>query len=275
MSRKRKYKADKNKRQKPESVRREKFKNRFISFFNICIVVGLLFPLLFGGYALVKFIMTSDKFLVKNVIIQGNNKLSAEELKSLIEIEPETRIYSVDIDKIKEDIKSNSIIKYAVVRRKLPDTIVINLVERKPFAKFLYRRKAYEIDFEGVVIAEIDKNRENEKLPEIYGIYIIDGKVELGEKVESLKLEMALKCLEQVFVSDVSIYFNIVKINISNMQQIVLITDDNIKIQIGNDEIERKLSELAKVLAAKKKEIKSSSYIDLRFGNVVIRSARN
>ena len=76
-------------------------------------------------------------------------------------------------------------------------------------------------------------------------------------------------------MSDVAKCFNITKVDIENMRQIVLYTDKAIKIQLGHDGINKKLENLSLLLLDNKEDLERISDIDLRFGGVIVKHSKN
>lgn len=274
-SRKRNVIKETKRRVRSSGAKKNIWKERFVLGFKCFIILAIALPMLFGVYTFLKFIGSSDTFCTKEIIISGTKRIPIEQIRKTIGIKQKEKIYKLDIVAIKEAIKKNALVKDVVVRRQLPDRLIINLTERAPFAIIKESdNKYYEMDIDAVVISKLD-SLEGATIPIIEGVKEPKQTFTPGQQLDSTRVNKAISILKTVFVSDIVKYFNIVRINVGNIRQVVLFTDKNIEIQLGNDDIEKKLNKLVILLNERRQDIKDSSYIDLRFGGVIIRPGRS
>lgn len=99
------------------------------------------------------FSVTEDAGLsVTDVMIEGRVNTDLAAIKAIINIVPGDPLLSFNPETAKEQIEKISWVKTARVERRLPDTIYIQLQERKPEALWYDDRKTKLIDIEGVVL---------------------------------------------------------------------------------------------------------------------------
>ncbi|MBU0650313.1 FtsQ-type POTRA domain-containing protein [bacterium] len=243
-------------------------KGRFVIGFYAGLVFIMIVPIVVGIVSLFNYIKSSDMFSLKEIVVEGNKRVSEQTAKDSIEINPNEKIYNINIQEMKNELKQNPLVENVVVKRQLPDRIIIDLQERETFALVLFKGKFFEVDVNGILLSAATENKF--KVPVIEGIKGIK-EINLGSKLDVPKFNKALKVLKEVLTSDVCKYFNIVKINIANIRQVKLYTQDDIEIQLGNDGVKKKLETLGLLLSEKKTELQKVRYIDLRFGGVIIR----
>ena len=75
----------------------------------------------------------------------------------------------VDLQAVRRGLLGLGWVKDARVSRRLPDTLVIDLVERKPAAVWQYRQRLALIDADGTVIAPVDRTSALDALPLVIG----------------------------------------------------------------------------------------------------------
>jgi cell division protein FtsQ len=93
-----------------------------------------------------------DRFLIKEIEFDGNEKVSDILLLKASGIRYKTNIFSYDLSNIKNKLEHVSWIKYVIVQRKLPHKIYIRIAERVPIAILQSKYKLYLIDSNGVVL---------------------------------------------------------------------------------------------------------------------------
>jgi cell division protein FtsQ len=109
-----------------------------------------------------------DRFLIKEIEFDGNEKVSDIILLKASGIKYKTNILSYDLLDVKNKLEYISWIKSAIVQRKLPHKIYIRVAERIPIAILQSRHSLHLIDSEGIILAN-DGIGEFGKLPIVAG----------------------------------------------------------------------------------------------------------
>ena len=112
--------------------------------------------------------MADSGFRVHNLLIDGRQFTTREDLKSLLNIQKNSSIFSYDLTEIQQKISTLPWVKFAVVERRLPDTIYVKLTERQPIALWQREGKVALVDAEGKILT--DKN-----LDQFTGMIVITG----------------------------------------------------------------------------------------------------
>ena len=89
---------------------------------------------------------------VEQVLLQGRQHESAERITRVLGIERGTPLLSVDIDAARSRLEALSWIRVASIERSFPDTIRVNIGERRPLALWQRQKELVLVDDEGVVI---------------------------------------------------------------------------------------------------------------------------
>jgi len=101
--------------------------------------------------------MTAERgFIVKNLLVEGRHYTEADVLRGLVNVERGDAIFSFSPKDVQDSIERLSWVKSARVERRLPDTIYVGLIERKPLALWQNKGKLRLIDDEGVTLTDQD-----------------------------------------------------------------------------------------------------------------------
>ena len=102
-------------------------------------------------------------FDVKRVEVTGVNRIDELKVYEITLAQKDRSILLVDIDAVREDLLANGWIKDARISRRLPDTLVVDIVEREPVAVWQNQGRLSLIDRTGYPLEEITK----EEIPEL------------------------------------------------------------------------------------------------------------
>lgn len=109
-------------------------------------------------------------FRVENILIEGRYETDPDTLRAIINMERGDPIFAFDPVETREMIERLSWVREAHIERRLPDTIYVGLVERKPVALWQHKNKLRVIDADGVTLT--DKLSARQKvLPIVVGEY--------------------------------------------------------------------------------------------------------
>lgn len=220
-----------------------KTKAFFYPVVKMAFTMVIVSALTFGGWRLYIEVTTTQYLEVELIEIEGSAKILDEEIVELSGIERGVSILKVDTKAAERRLKTHPFIEKASVKRILPDTISIELIERVPVA-IVNADVLYAMDSKGVLFKEYS-------LTDALDLPVITGPDEGGDEwAEELKpglLEL-LAILEESQTS----------LKVSGLSEIhgdpyygfTLVTlEDGVKIEIGNSNFREKLLRLDKVLS--------------------------
>lgn len=99
--------------------------------------------------------ITADAgFKVNNILVEGREYTDPQVLKAIVNVEKGDSIFAFDPAHAKEMIGKISWVKDALIERRFPDTIYINIKERTPMALWQRNQRLSLIDTEGVVLTD-------------------------------------------------------------------------------------------------------------------------
>ena len=186
-------------------------KNRISPLRKIIGIIGIIAGILL--------IASTSCFNVKNYEITGNSYYSKEEIMVMGDCKSGQNIFwGTDVKDIKTRLEKDSYMESVKVKRVLPNTIAIELDERRQVAAVVYGQHYVVIDSDGIVLrnTEVDP-----KVTHVHGLTI--SKIEVGQPIEveeTVKLRQTLEMLAMMESKDM--YFVKIEMTKSGVDAYVL-----------------------------------------------------
>ncbi|MBZ9571991.1 FtsQ-type POTRA domain-containing protein [Patescibacteria group bacterium] len=251
---------------RPYKIKRKKsiLKNRFFWLtLLILIISGVIFY----------FFIFSSFFQVERVIVSGNEKVSKENIKAVVESNleekilffPTKSIFLVNLNKIKKDVL-NSFLQIAEIEisRGFPDSLNIIVVERLAIATFCQEENCFLLDNKGIIFekAQLETNllkiKDRQNIPlSVLGEKVIEK--DYLEKIlriqKNISEELKIEVEELIALSE--------RLNVKTIESWEIYFD-------LKGDIAWQLTKLSLVLKEKipSENRKDLEYIELRFGNL-------
>jgi len=111
----------------------------------------------------------SAGFAVTRVELRGLNKIDPKIVTRAALAEPSRAMPLIDLDAIRERLLAIKWVKEARVHRRLPDTLVVEIVERYPAAIWQHNRQLQLVDAEGVPLEAVRADSLPTELPLVIG----------------------------------------------------------------------------------------------------------
>lgn len=160
---------------------------------------------------IVYFCLKSPIFNIDNISVQGNTLTSAESIISVSNISIGENIFKINDSKNEEYIQNLYFIKKAEIKRKLPSSIIIEIVEKQPLVIVNEGGNYIYVDDEMTVINEQSSN-DNSDIPLLSNVEITSA--EPGQKIEADKMwildmvyNMALELKKADVIKNVSEFY--------------------------------------------------------------------
>lgn len=217
------------------SKRRIKKKKRILKFLLFVIIMTLLYL----------FVFKTSFFNIKNIKVVGNKKMSYEKIVNASQCIRGENIFKISKKLGEKSLNRLPYIKEAKIRRKLPNSIIIEIKERKEIGIIPYIGSFVYIDEEGYILS-IEEKKGKVNLPQIFGLELVN--LEVGNnlfdqiKVDNIKDFIVLS--KQTKLLELMKY-----INFSDNNNTMIELKDGIKVAFGPlDNVKYKLSFLFKIL---------------------------
>lgn len=100
-------------------------------------------------------------FKVSNIVIEGRVNLDRANIKDIVGVRPGDPIFAANLGDIEKHLEEITWVDDALVERRLPDTLFIQIKERRPLALWQRKGKLVVVDAEGIILADsnLDKFR--------------------------------------------------------------------------------------------------------------------
>ncbi len=191
-----------------ERKRRQKREKRY-RIFKIILKILLLFAIIIG---ILLFLFISPVFNIKDINVQGNNKINAEAIKSLSKINIDENIFRFSSKQVAENVKENAYIDSVEVKRKIPNTVEIIVTEREAKYQLEYGNAFVYIDGNANIL---EISNENANLPIIRGYSTTQEGIQVGNKLinedynKLLTVEKFLRAAKSNEIYDIITYVDI------------------------------------------------------------------
>lgn len=236
--------------------------NKGALVFAVLLVLGSL--VFFALQQLSAYITSWDYFDIKHIDVQGE-RLSTKEAARYCDIDLPKNIMTINIDLLAAKIRRlHPDLKGAIVKRQLPDTLIVEIIRRKAIAQIEYENEYFLTDSQSYVIRSL--NNKKADLPVIIGLKSWEINDRENGICKSEKLSRAIDLIHLYRKFDISKEYSLRVIDVGNRRNYVLLLDDNLEIRLGNDNFETQLKNLSLVMS--QNIIPGNSYIDLRFKDI-------
>ena len=230
------------------------------------------------------FLLFSDNFQVKNIIILGNEKVNSKDIENIVQSNINKRILAflswtlesksillVKLEKLdKEILERFPVIEKTKIDKNLPQTLMLGITERKPLGVFCKdgandQQQCFLIDKNGVIFEPAFA------VPENFSVVrqTLDNKeVFIGEEVIGKNIMEAISKIKRNLEDNFQI--NVKEALVSNPLRLNVKTSENWQIYFNLDEDSDINLQLAKLNLLLDKQIapetrRTLEYIDLRF----------
>ncbi len=227
--------TNKNKRIKDEErkkklTKEEKKRKKRSKTIKLVLKIILLLGILVGG---IIFAMISPIFAIKNIQVTNNEQVNSETIISLSELKTEENIFRFSGVVTANKIKENAYIKEVKVHRKIPDTVQIEIEERKHSYSIDFLGKYAYIDKQGYIL-EIAEDSKQKII--LQGITTPEEEVIVGKRLKDQDLER----LEDVIkiknaTKEYNLDSKVTSIDISNKNEYsIYLEEEKKKIYLGD-----------------------------------------
>lgn len=233
---------------------------------KIVVLLVLLGALVWmGAKAVRENVLTLPVFTVRQVVVEGAESLEREKIVTTAGLHPGDNIFRADLREASQALRKAYAAEDFTVFRKLPDTIVIRVQERKPVA-LINVGKLVGVDSDGIPLPHIGADMV-ETLPIITGVESVNA---LSDTLVRARLVEGLKLLEAIGRQAPGVQKRISEVNVSNMSTLgISLIDTGLEVVIGDNGWAEKLPALEKVISQVSARIDTVRTVDMRFGEKI------
>ena len=247
-------------------VRRTRLKKnlakRIAWAFGKFVILAAVFGIGYLGYF---FFIKSDRFTVKEYVIQGNHFAQRHEIINVLEENSPMNIFFVKFLDLEEKLGAINWIEKVTINSEIPDTLILHVTERKPVALGIFEKEVHLLDRRGVLIDTMIPDYSDFQLPVLNG---------LGDPVSedyAVRLQQGLEVARLLDDPDINLREEISEIDISIGHNVRLLKGyENTEILLGKGDFREKLIRYKNLKHHIDSKFSRLNYIDLRFNRRVI-----
>ncbi|MDD4735864.1 MAG: FtsQ-type POTRA domain-containing protein [Kiritimatiellae bacterium] len=211
-------------------------------------ISAIILLLLLGTQSLGRQLFTqNDQFIIRTLRLESDGRQATPaRLREWANVQEGMNIFTVDIDSIQHLLVSRvPIIEKAVVRRELPDTLVIQVTERQALAQ-LDKRGNYiplALDREGYVLGPSSRTP---NLPVISGVR--QAGLRPGSYLDTVEVRHALDVLNTCDTTRLGKYLDIREIKLNNPDFMELELGMGARVLLAPDDVGQRLRKVVALL---------------------------
>ncbi|MDH3202306.1 MAG: FtsQ-type POTRA domain-containing protein [Myxococcales bacterium] len=224
-------------------------------------ILGLaVVALVWVGDQTVGYARTADAFAIREVVIEGNLRLEAIDVRRAAGLQIGSNIFEVSTESARDRLLQHPWVKEAAVVRKLPNRVRVELVERTPVA-LVALDQLYLVSEEGVVFKRLGVD-DPADLPIVTGIASERFYDDFDYRKAVLLRSMAV--LQDYEGAGLSELERVSEIHFEGPTGIELfVGDDGMHVRMGNGQHRNKLRRLRQVLERLAREKARPAYVYL------------
>ena len=231
--------------------------------------IGRIILLLAGAAAVVaaavQWLLTSPRFAVAVVEVQGTSRLSPAEVREAAAISPGENLFRLNSEEVVARLRQLGPVKRAEVIRSFPNRVTLVVEERVPFT-LAQAGRLYWLDEDGVSLGP-EPRAVTPRLPVITGIRPEETRSG-GAAAEDARAAVSL--IRSMLRTGSPLTREISEIHMSGADGPVLYTVDGIEVRLGTTDWEDRLGRLDGVLTQIRSLGEPMEYVDLRFRGQVV-----
>lgn len=261
-----KAQTEKNFRRARVKPGRRKTKRSWFSW-RIARAFGVTLVVVYGLYTAFALVLNASALQVSKVTVRGTVRLSAGEVQQLVHGLYGTNIITADLAKYRQRILDSPWVAGASLRRVLPSTIEVTVVERRPFGISRLGNQLFLIDRDGTAIDEYGPQYSSFDLP------IIDGLVQAPRNgrpsIDRARAQLAARVIDDV-APNAKLASRLSQIDVGDVHNaMVLLDDDPAWLYLGEDQFRERLQSYVEVASALRNQVAEIDHVDLRYGERV------
>jgi len=206
------------------------------------------------------FFSRNAHFELKNIVIRSDGRLSSSQLMEYARLEPGVNLFEVDFESLRADLEAVPLVESVRIRRKLPDTLFVDVTERTAVAQinWKWRSVPFLVDRHGVVMPP---TRTGQALPLIEGRKF--DKLRPGEEIEEPGFLFALELLSTCDTLGLSGQIAFERFDLRYPDYITAMLSDKVSARFPRRAAGEKLIRLARIMEIAREQGRRLKTVDL------------
>jgi cell division protein FtsQ len=248
---------------------------RLLSLFRVLAGVSMIAMLVLAAFVSYRYAYTTDILRVRSIRIDGCQHADPGRLEAIVRRNLPSNILSLDLGDLRSLLESEPWVLRVEIRRILPETLKIHVVERVPSVIAEIGGELHLLDNEGVLLDRYGPSYGKLDVPVISGLK--------GDSVEeyrefkgenSARIKVGIEVLTELASGAPEWTRAISEIDLSDAQNVkVLLVDDTAEVYLGTGDFLKKIQMFMTELSEYQKmkaEGQDIAVVDLRFDNQIV-----
>lgn len=199
---------------------------------RILLVVGILVVCTVGYYQARNAEKKDSYFALKVIDYSGADRFNTEAFNTLLESSIPRNLLAVDLERVRSLVESEVWVKGAMVRRKLPDRLLIPIEERTPAAVAAIDGGLYVVDEQGIVLDSYGPSYKSLDQPIVKGLNSVERENAREENAERLGLYLAV--IRDLSSEELDYTQSISEVDVGNPDRVAVIpSEEPVAIYLG------------------------------------------
>ena len=233
---------------------------------RVAVIAGTIGLLGVGAAWASRWIMTTPALAVSSIRVEGAENADPRTVRSLASGALGRNLIRLDLDQVAATVRTHPWVKSVVVRRQLPDTIVVRVVERTPCALVLLRGEPFLVDTTGARIDRFGPRYASWSFPVLRGL---DG---LEPADRARRCRAAAVQLHALKKAAPDLHERLAEVDLSNPDRTELtVAGLSSRLRVAPDDWTRNLDAYRDLQASLDSRHEAIRYVDLRWdGRVTV-----
>ena len=200
---------------------------------------------------------------VDQILVRGNKRLSKGEVLAVMNGLRGESLFGTDLDLWRRRVMRSPWVQDAALRRSLPSTVEVVIVERLPVGIGRINGDTYLVDETGVVIDQYGPQYADLDLPIIDGLSASPN--DDGSSVDAARADLAARVIGAVRARP-EMARQLSQIDVGDLHNAaVILSGDPAVIYVGDDQFLQRLQSYVQLAPALRQRVPDIDYVDLRF----------
>jgi cell division septal protein FtsQ len=227
-----------------------------------------------AAYQVATYFGQASFFGLKAIEVDGLRRLDGADVRAASGLAAGTNIFAIDLDEIAQRLEAMHWIKQALVVRKPPDRIAVDIVEHRQVA-WVDLGQTYGVAPDGVLLPVGSTGDRPvappRNLPVISGLSVTADSLRPGVAVPDSALLAILRWWEEAKVADAEFCLNVAGIQPMSGASIRLqMAGDGLEVRLPANEADRRLRTIRELMPRVHQNHPDPAYIDLRYAGQMV-----
>ncbi len=207
--------------------------------------------------------LSAGGFVIERITVSGNTRLSRGEVVALLDGLHGRHMLTTDLESWRRKVESSPWVADVAMRRVLPRTIAVAVLEREPIGIGRVGDELYLVDRSGAIIDTFGPNYAELDLPIIDGLAAVPSDSEL--LVDPLRASLAARVLDDLSARP-DLASRISQVDVTDIHDAFLILKgDSAMVRVGDERFQARLQAYLDLAPALRERVAAIDYVDLRF----------